>query len=353
MLSNLQVRNFAIIDQVEVEFGDGMTVLTGETGAGKSILVDALGLVLGERGGSGIVRQGAKRAEFNAEFNIADLQAVIGWLEEQALDSDGECLLRRVVSAEGRSRAFINGNAVPLQTLKALGEMLLDIHGQHFHQSLSKAAVQRQLLDHYAGSGKLAADVASLFAAWHALAGELAELHGEDADRASRIDLLSFQCQELEALDLKDGELDDLVHERNRLQHSGKLAEGVAGALQAVYDNETGSAHSLIADARQSIDQLNELDDALTPALELLQEAEIQVGEAADTLRRYGDRLEMDPSQRDQVEERLDAIQSIARKHRRDANELPQLLAELQQQLSALHSAEQRGGELDAALRIS
>ncbi|MDH3778341.1 MAG: AAA family ATPase, partial [Gammaproteobacteria bacterium] len=148
---NLQVRDFAIVDRIDIEFEPGMTVLTGETGAGKSILVDALGLVLGERGNAQLVRDGAKRAEFAAEFDMSSLPVVAAWLEEQALDLDGECLLRRVINADGRSRAFINGNSVPLSQLKAIGELLLDIHGQHFHQSLGRREIQRDLLDHFGG----------------------------------------------------------------------------------------------------------------------------------------------------------------------------------------------------------
>ena len=149
MLTNLQVRDFAIVDQIDVEFEAGMTVLTGETGAGKSILVDAIGLVLGERGNAQLVRDGAKRAEFTAEFDVSDMHAAKTWLEEQSLDVDDECLLRRIINADGRSRAFINGNSVPLSQLKSLGELLLDIHGQHFHQSIGHRSVQRELLDHF------------------------------------------------------------------------------------------------------------------------------------------------------------------------------------------------------------
>ena len=149
MLMNLQVRDFAIVEKIDIEFGAGMTVLTGETGAGKSILVDALGLVLGERGSAQLVRDGAKRAEFAAEFDVSNLPSASAWLDRNALDIDGECLLRRVINADGRSRAFVNGNAVPLSQLKILGELLLDIHGQHFHQSLGRRPVQRDLLDHY------------------------------------------------------------------------------------------------------------------------------------------------------------------------------------------------------------
>ena len=227
MLTNLQVRDFAIVDQISVEFLPGMTVLTGETGAGKSILVDAVGLVLGERGGSQLVRTGAKRAEFSAEFDIAKLPDVRGWLEEYALDQDDECLLRRVIGADGRSRAFINGNSVPLQQLKSLGELLLDIHGQHFHQSLGRRSVQRDLLDNFGGLINEHQKTVEAFKTWQGLREQLQNLQKIDADRESRLDLLNFQLQELQTLSVGPDEMGELQSERQKLQNSGRLAEGV------------------------------------------------------------------------------------------------------------------------------
>ena len=173
MLRSLQIRNFAIIDQIDVEFDQGMTVLTGETGAGKSILVDALGLVLGERGGNGLVRSGAKRAEFSAEFSLGDLPEARRWLDEQTLDQGDECVLRRVINSDGRSRAFINGNAVSMQTLKGLGEQMLDIHGQHFHQSIARRDVQRDLLDRYGDHMGLRGEAAFAYGEWQSYAQQL------------------------------------------------------------------------------------------------------------------------------------------------------------------------------------
>lgn len=353
MLTSLQVKNFAIIDLVEVEFSGGMTVLTGETGAGKSILVDALGLVLGERGSSGLVRKNAARAEFTAEFDIRALPHVGRWLQEQALDSDGECLLRRVVSADSRSRAFVNGNAVPLQVLKTLGEMLLDIHGQHIHQSLGRAAVQRDLLDHFASTQDLRSKTESAFTHWQALAAELAELQAADADRASRLDLLTFQTSELNALDLQESETTKLLADRQRLQNSGQLADGVSAITQLIYESETGNAQSLIADACQRLQTLCRLDSSLAPVVALLAEADIQIGEAADSLRRYGDSLDMDPAERDRVEERLDAIQTVARKHRVEVGELATVRMKLEQQLDGLIHAEERSEKIAEQTRAA
>jgi len=351
MLTSLQVRNFAIIDQVEVEFSPGMTVLTGETGAGKSILVDALGLVLGERGGSGLVRSGTKRAEFTAEFDLQNLPGARHWLEEQMLDLDEECNLRRVINADGRSRAFINGNSVPQQSLKTLGEMLLDIHGQHFHQSLGHKSVQRDLLDYFGGLVDLGVATATAFSDWQDLAEQLSDLKSANADRVSRLELLRFQLNELDALDLGADEIIELSQERLKLQNSGRLAEGVHRALQQIYDGDPTNAQSLLADATHAIDSLSGVDESLRPALNLLQDANIQISETVDLLRRYADDLDMDPARQNWVEERLDAIATIARKHHIEPEEIDQLHQRLKVQLNDLEHAEERGAELEESTR--
>ncbi|RLA27616.1 MAG: DNA repair protein RecN [Gammaproteobacteria bacterium] len=351
MLTSLQVRNFAIIDQVEVEFSPGMTVLTGETGAGKSILVDALGLVLGERGGSGLVRSGTKRAEFTAEFDLQNLPGARHWLEEQMLDLDDECNLRRVINADGRSRAFINGNSVPQQSLKTLGEMLLDIHGQHFHQSLGHKSVQRDLLDYFGGLVDLGVATATAFSDWQDLAEQLSDLKSANADRVSRLELLRFQLNELDALDLGADEIIELSQERLKLQNSGRLAEGVHRALQQIYDGDPTNAQSLLADATHAIDSLSGVDESLRPALNLLQDANIQISETVDLLRRYADDLDMDPARQNWVEERLDAIATIARKHHIEPEEIDQLHQRLKVQLNDLEHAEERGAELEESTR--
>ena len=344
---NLQVRDFAIVEKIDIEFSEGMTVLTGETGAGKSILVDALGLVLGERGSAQLVRDGAKRAEFSAEFDVSGLDKVSAWLNEKALDLERECLLRRVVNADGRSRAFINGNAVPLSQLKELGELLLDIHGQHFHQSLGRRPVQRDLLDHFGGLQEKRSTVASSYTNWVAVAERLKTLLDADADRASRLDLLTFQLQEMKALGLTEGELEDLNSERQRLANSGRLADGVAVALDVLIDRESGNANGLIAEAMRTSESLAEVDESLKPLLEMLTSASIQVSEATETLRRYGEDLDMDPTRRDWVEERLDALQTIARKHRVSPSELRDLEQRLSVEFDELKNAEQLGNELE------
>lgn len=347
MLMSLQVRDFAIIDRIAVEFDAGMTVLTGETGAGKSILVDALGFVLGERGNAQVVRAGAKRAEFSAQFDIRSLPAARTWLEEGSLDDEDECLLRRVINADGRSRAFINGNAVPIQQLKAIGELLVDIHGQQFHQSLARRPIQRELLDHFGGLSDERKETSAAFEDWQTKTGRLRHLTDADIDRASRLDLLTFQFQELRTLDLGDNEASELATERQRMANSGRLAAGAAAALSSLFDEDDGNANSLVADAARSIEGLVEYDPELRSVVDLLESAGIQIAEAADTLRRYGETIDMDPARRDWVEERLDAIQSLSRKHRVAAEDLPELQRKFEQELDELNNADERGHELE------
>ena len=347
MLLNLQVRDFAIIDRIDIEFEAGMTVLTGETGAGKSILVDALGLVLGERGSAQLVRDGSKRAEFAAEFDVSDVASARAWLEEHSLDRDDECLLRRVINSDGRSRAFINGNPVPLSQLKSLGELLLDIHGQHFHQSLGRRAVQRDLLDYFGGLLEKRATTALSFATWKSVADRLQQLTEAETDRASRLDLLSFQLQEFDGLALLPDELVNLRAERQKLQNSGRLVEGVSSALQSLFESDAGNANGLVADALRAIESLQDYDESLAPVLEILNSASIQVTEAADSLRRYSDSIDMDPKRRDWVEERLDSIQTVARKHRVAPEELHTQAENLRQEHDLLSHAEERGQELE------
>jgi DNA repair protein RecN (Recombination protein N) len=353
MLTRLEIRNFAIVEQASIDFHGGLTVLTGETGAGKSILVDAIGLVTGERGNGNLVRGGCDRAEFSAEFDLARHDEARAWLNEQALDADNNCLLRRVVGTDGRSRAFINGIAVTLQNLKALGEILLDIHGQHFHQSLVRRSVQRDLLDHFGALAHLRASTEAAFHEWQALARQLEALESASLDRAARLELLGFQSREFASLNAKPGEFTQLHAERRMLQNTGRLADAVNDTIRAVYDGEPDNAQSLLAEARRAIEAASAFDDRLQPILALLTEAGIQVSEAYDSLRRYADTLDADPQRRDQVEERLAAIQAVARKHRVEPDELAGVCERVTEQLLALETAESTGAELTARSRLA
>jgi DNA repair protein RecN (Recombination protein N) len=348
MLVSLNIRDFAIVDRIDVEFRSGMTVLTGETGAGKSILVDAVGLVLGDRGSSKLVRGGAERAEFSAAFDITCLPHVRAWLTDTALDQDDECLLRRIINSDGRSRAFVNGKPVTMQQLKGLGEMLLDIHGQHFHQSLGRRAVQRDLLDHYGGLTALREETEAAFQRWQLLCERLEKLLDADSDRSSQIDLLTFQLQELQALDAGSNEFWELQAERQRLKNSGRLAEGVAAALACLSEQEDTNASSALAEASRAVSELVDCDESLAPVLELIESAGIQAAEASDSLQRYRGSIDMDPARREWVEDRLDAFQTIARKHRVTPDELPAATRRIQEQLDELNNAAADGEKLQA-----
>jgi DNA repair protein RecN (Recombination protein N) len=353
VLSQIRVRNYAVIDEVELELGPGMTVLSGETGAGKSILVDALGLVLGDRADASAVRHGADRAEIAVTFELADLPTVRAWLAEHDLDEGDECVLRRVIGREGRSRAYVNGNPAPLQTLRRLGERLVEIHGQHEHQTLTRPRIQREILDAHGRLQGRAAETAEAYAVWRELEQRLAELASRRAYREERLDLLRYQVRELETLGLTAGELEELELEHARLANTGRLVEGSTEALELIYEDETGSAQQRLARARETLARLGELDPTLVPLARQLEEAEIQISDAAGELRRYQAGLDLDPGRLTTVEDRLGSIRDLARKHQTDPSELPARLESLQQELAEIeHAAETLGqveSERDAA----
>lgn len=346
MLSSLRIKDFAIVHEIAVDFDSGMTVLTGETGAGKSILVDSLGLALGERGSAQMVREGAKRAEFAAEFELEPDSAAARWLTALELDSDEHCVVRRTISADGRSRAFINGNPVTLTQLKDFGELLLDIHGQHFHQSLGRRSVQRELLDHFGGLQSLRRDVEQAFQQWHALAEEQKLFAEKVADRESRIDLLSFQLEELDALAFEENEVAELETERKRLSNSTQLAAGVERCLANLGDDEHNATDSVAACVRE-LTKLVDFDPTLADALELLRTADIQLQEAYDGLNRFASDMDADPGRLEQVDERLDAAYTVARKHRIDAAAIPEHHAKLRLELDEFLAAETVGKDLE------
>jgi DNA repair protein RecN (Recombination protein N) len=350
MLRHIHIRHFAIVDKLALDLAPGMTVLTGETGAGKSILLDALGLALGDRAESGTIRAGAERAEVSAEFDIAALPGVQHWLAENELDDDGQCLIRRTLNKDGRSKGYINGRPVPMQSLRELGEQLVDIHGQHAHQSLLKRAVQRQALDGYAGHDKLLADTVARFAKWQQLNDELAGLQASRQQRDDRLELLRYQVEELEQLGLSEDELEELEAEHARLANLNQLREGSEQVLNALSNDNGGALSDGLDHASSSLAQLLKLDPALSNACEILQGAAIQAREAASELRDYIDGLSLDPERLAAVDERIGAIHDLARKHRLAPEALPPLLDELQQELTTLEQAEVQLEEVAEAL---
>ncbi len=342
MLTHLQIRDFAIVDRVELEFDAGMTAVTGETGAGKSIMLDALGLLLGDRAEAGVVREGADRAEISAVFAIDRYPAARAWLAERELEADGaECALRRVIGRDGRSRAFINGTPQPMSALAEFGERLVDIHGQHEHQSLMKRDAQRLLLDGYARLDAELARLAALHKRWQALGRERETLERAGAERDSRLELLRYQVRELEALGLAADELPQLEDEHARLANAGRLLDTCEQVLHALYEREHGSAQALLADAVRALGELAPVDPELNDLAELLNSALIQVQEAADALRRHVRRLDLDPVRLAELEQRLAEIQALARKHRCRPEDLPERQAQLAAERGLLENAEE------------
>lgn len=336
MLTHIHIRNFAIIDELDLDLSGGMTALTGETGAGKSIVVDALGLVLGDRADSAVVRHGAAKADISVSVDLCELPAARQWLEDNDLDAEDECLLRRVVSHDGRSKIYINGSPSTLQLVRELGNLLVDIHGQHEHQSLLRREMQRELLDDYADNTRLRAAVAQAYSHWKGLRERLDSLTLAGDERQARVELLRFQVGELEALDLRDGEYQELSEEHQRLAHAGRLLELAEGSYTALYDAEEQSIHSLLGHQLHDLGEAAELDPSLKEPLELINSAQIQLREAADALRHYADAMDLDPERLAFLDERLGLMHDLARKHRVPPEELPALHQRLAEELAEL-----------------
>ncbi|PDO81603.1 MULTISPECIES: DNA repair protein RecN [Kosakonia] len=324
MLAQLTISNFAIVRELEIDFHSGMTAITGETGAGKSIAIDALGLCLGGRAEADMVRAGAPRADLCARFALKDTPAAQRWLEENQLEDGRECLLRRVISSDGRSRGFINGTAVPLSQLRELGQLLIQIHGQHAHQLLIKPEQQKNLLDGYAGEYALTQQMTEHYRAWHQSCRELAQHQQQSQERAARAELLHYQLKELNEFNPQPGEFEQIDEEYKRLANSGQLLSTSQHALNVLADGEEANLQSQLYTARQLLGELAGMDARLSGVLDMLEEAAIQISEASDELRHYCDRLDLDPNRLYELEQRISRQISLARKHHISPEELPQ-----------------------------
>lgn len=350
MLTHIQIRDFAIIDAVELELGPGLTVLTGETGAGKSILVDALLLAAGGRAGAEVVRHGAERAEVSATFAIQKNTAATAWLAEQSIEHEGECILRRVIAADGRSRAYVNGQAMPVQSLRQLGESLVDVHGQMEYQSLVRRAAQRELLDQSGEHRELLSAVADAWRIWSQAKDERDRATASAQDREARLELLRYHVGELQALDLKAGESEELAAERQRLSQRGRLASGAREIVQLLREAEDVSAEQAISRALTIARTVGELDAQFVPMAKLIEESLITLREGVESVERYESDLEADPQRQEWVEQRLAAMESIARKHRIEIDGLLALQAELQQEFQRLDTLEASLAQIEKTL---
>lgn len=331
MLTQLTVQNFAIVQFLELEFRQGMTTITGETGAGKSIAIDALGLCLGERADANMVRTNTEKAEVNARFNLKDTPHALSWLQSNELENDNnECLLRRTISKEGRSRAYINGTPVPVSQLKSLGHLLVNIHGQHAHQSLLKNEIQLSIIDEYANHQALLQKVKDTYQGWFFLNKQLKQQLLSQQEKQARKQLLEYQIEELDDFGLGEDEFQTIEQEHKRLANSGALLEACQVSLNQISEGEEVDSLSLLQKSISLLEMQVDNDPAIGTIVSNLQEAVIQIEEASYELRHFRDNLELDPEHFQQLETRMSDILSLARKHQVQ----PELLYELHQKLS-------------------
>ncbi|WP_251358427.1 DNA repair protein RecN [Kangiella sp. TOML190] len=347
MLTSIHIKDFAIIAQLDLDLSAGMTVITGETGAGKSIVVDALGFALGNRADSGVVRHGAKRAEISAIFDIEQLPKVQNWLEEQMLDEEQDCILRRVINHDGRSKAFVNGQPVNLAQLSELGDFLVDIHGQHEHQSLFKPQTHLQLLDRYAGLSDKAVKLAELAKNIQHTQGQLNQFQAALKDKNDRKDLLNYQLEELSQAPIDRAQ--QIENEHKRAANASQLLTKGQASLAALNDDEQSIASTLNSVAAQ-ISELYGVDDNLKNTHDLLQSALVEIDEASAELRNYLESVDMDPEQLQQLDSELSQLHDLSRKHQTSIQALPEVLASLEDELTQLAGDEASFGELEQEL---
>jgi DNA repair protein RecN (Recombination protein N) len=342
MLRQINLRNFTIVDELELEIGPGMTALTGETGAGKSILVDAMGLILGDRADSGVVRHNTDKAEITISFDLLNLPEANLWLQEQEMSDGHDCIIRRIISKDGRSRAFINGTPTTIKQLQELGHHLVEIHGQHEHQNLLRRDRQRNLLDNYGELDALLNQLAQAYAKWTGLQHQYEDISLNSKDRQDRIDLLRFQVEELRTAAIETDEWMNASEEHGRLAHAGSLKEASEGACNALYESDEHSIYSRLQQHLTTIEEASRIDSELLQGLELLQQASINIQEAHSELRHYADRIDLDPSRLSWLEQRLGLMKELSRKHQCAAEELPAVQEAIETELEGLTS-----GELD------
>lgn len=350
MLTHLHISNFAIVRALEIEWQAGMTTITGETGAGKSISLDALALCLGERADGMAVRPGADKADIVATFDIAGLPQAQHWLQEQDLAMGSEVIIRRVLGPEGRSRGYINGVQVPAQQLKSLGQHLLSIHGQHAHQLLLKPDHQRHLLDAYAAHHGLVAAVKHSHKQWQQLKQEYQQLQSEQLQRDAKKQLLEYQVAELDQFAPTASEFAELEAEQQRLSHAACLIQNSQLSLQLIADGDEANAIALLKQACYQLADAVIIDPKLHDIDVMLQEALVQLEEAGRELRRYGERVEVDPERLFDVDQRLSGYLQLSRKHLVSPEQLAAHHAELSQQLQAITGADERLAHLESTI---
>lgn len=349
MLTYISVNNFAVVKNVEVDFNHGLTVVTGETGAGKSIAIDALSLCLGERADANAVRKGAEKAEISVHFNIAQISKAKAWLSEHELcqdEDENECLIRRVISQEGRSKAYINGSVVTLNQLKQLGQMLISIHGQHAHHQLLKPNAQRQLVDNYAQNNTSLEALKTVFDSLHHKRKLLSSLIDEQTQRKDRKNLLQYQVQELDEFSIGDTEFISLESEHKRLSNAQTLLEQAQMSYHKLFEDEDNNALSAIRSSADNLAEMQLHDQSLGPIVEMLNDAAIQIDEASQEIRQYCEQLDIDPKRMQEVESRYSLAMDLARKHQVEPENLYNKHMELVTEFNSLSNDESKISDL-------
>ncbi|RUO47748.1 DNA repair protein RecN [Pseudidiomarina aquimaris] len=356
MLVHLHVRNFAVVRQLDVDFKQGMTAITGETGAGKSIALDALGLCLGDRADSDTIRPGAEKAEVIASFQLVTAGPADAWLKSQELSDEAEpdhCVLRRVITREGRSKAWINGCPVNVTQLKQLAPLLVNIHGQHEHQLLTKPEHQLELLDAYARHADLLNEVSEAYRQWYSLRKEQKQALQQQEERQARAQLIRYQVEELDQFALQEGEYEELEQLHKKLSNSSALQEDSQFAVNALFEGEHNNAYGLVQAAVQRLEQQLDNDPELEPAVKMLREASVQIEEAARELRHYSDAIELDEAELVNAEKRVTQAVQLARKHQIEPTALPGLHKQLTSELAELDAAADALANSDEAVQAA
>ncbi len=351
MLTHIQIKNFAIIDELNIELHPGMTVMTGETGAGKSIMIDALSLCMGDRADATFVRAGAQRADICVSIDISRLSFIQQWLAEHELESEAECVVRRTISKDGRSRAYINGHSVPLTKLKTLAQDFIDIHSQHAHHALLKPETHGKLLDIFGKQQPQLAIVKQHYDRMREITAEITSLKSKEADKAHEMELLQFQIEELDKLDLKPDEWSDLTQKHDALSHSEQIISHAQSILDTLFEDESHSLVQTLAQLKHKLDTIAKLDGSLRDISKLISDAHINCDEAASSLRAYISGIENDPQTLKDMHDRISLLHDLSRKHRCEPEALCEKLASLQERFAGLQSQEEAIIALEAELK--
>ena len=352
MITQLTINNFAIVDQLLVDFTTGMTAITGETGAGKSIAIDALGLCLGNRADASAIRNGTNRVDISASFVLDDnTPAAYSWLTENQLDEGNECILRRVINQDGRSKAFINGRAVPISQLKDLGQMLIQIHGQHEHQRLLRSDYQKILLNHFMNEPALLAQMQQAYKQWKSASRAYQQYLSSKQERDAHVQLLQYQLKELNEFSPIEGEYQQIDEEYKKLSNSEQLINLSQQSIMLLDEADEYNVSNMLNSVKQSIDDLVTLDPSLNGVLVMLEDASIQIKEASYELRHYSESLELDPARVMQLEQRLSKQIALARKHHVSPEALPELHQNLLNEFKHINQQDEQSEQLKEKIK--